>query len=257
MQDCIERAVEFVHDGRHVRGRLFLPAGEGPHPAVIMAHGFGGNMSHAELAAAPFAAAGFATCAFDFCGGRGSTSDGATTTRSVLTEAADLTAILDGIRTFPDINANAIFFLGISEGGFVSTYVAAARPDDVAGLALLFPAYCLQDDARARKAAYGQAGLPETEEVMGITLGRIYIEDALSFDIFACMPCYPGPVLIQHGTADTLVDISYSRRAVRAFPQAKLVEVEGAGHGFREPAGVREEAYARALAFMRECLDAN
>ena len=47
------------------------------------------------------------------------------------------------------------------------------------------------------------------------------------------MENYPGDVLIFHGTADNIVPISYSERAVTAFPSAELVTIEGAGHGFR------------------------
>ena len=36
-------------------------------------------------------------------------------------------------------------------------------------------------------------------------------------------------------TADELVDISFSRKAVKVFPNAKLIELSGAGHGVNMP----------------------
>ena len=67
---------------------------------------------------------------------------------------------------------------------------------------------------------------------MGLTLGPVYHRDALSFDVYDLLPRYPGPVLLMHGTEDTLVPIRYSERAEKTFPNARLVRVEGAGHGF-------------------------
>lgn len=93
----------------------------------------------------------------------------------------------------------------------------------------IFPAYVLQDDARKRMEGREP---PETEEIMGLLLGRIYAEDAMSFDIYDEIQNYPGPTLLIHGTADQLVPIEYSRRAAEVFPSAELVEIEGAGHGF-------------------------
>ena len=259
METYTLQPVAFEHDGLTVRGRLYLPAaangetaGQGPFPLVVISHGFGGNMGSANAGfGVHFAQAGFAACAFDFCGGRGSTSDGAPAMRSVLTEAADLSCVLDGLLARGEIDARNVFLFGMSEGGLVSTYVAASRPDDVRALALLYPAYCIGDDARVRMAAFGN---PEEAEIRGVTIGRAYNEDAASFDIYRMMPRYAGPVLIQHGTADSLVDIAYSRRAVATFAHAELVEVEGAEHGFREPASLRETAACRAAAFFRESL---
>ena len=67
---------------------------------------------------------------------------------------------------------------------------------------------------------------------MGATIGKLYLEDALSVDIYEKMGDYPGDVLIFHGTADSIVPLSYSERAVTTFPSAELVTIEGAGHGF-------------------------
>jgi fermentation-respiration switch protein FrsA (DUF1100 family) len=63
-----ERAVEFKSDDRILlRGWLRLPAGPGPHPLVIMAHGFGGlkEWMIPDVADA-FVQAGLAAMAFDY-----------------------------------------------------------------------------------------------------------------------------------------------------------------------------------------------
>lgn len=241
--------VIFERDGKKLFGELLLPEGEGPHPAVILCHGYGGNHTHHMGMAGELAKNGFAACAFDFAGGGwGSRSDGDFSEMSVLTEARDLFAVMDGLAARPEIDGGNLFLLGASQGGFVCSYAAGKRPEAVRALTALFPAYVIQDDTRKRVP--DPASIPERMEVMGMTLGAAYHRDALSFDIYDVIRNYPGNVLLFHGTADTLVPIAYSERAARVFPSAELIPVEGAGHGF----GGRdaEEVTRRTIRFFRE-----
>ena len=239
-------------DGLKIWGKLWLPDTDGPLPLVICAHGFGGNYEHVKAYAEDFARNGIAAFAFDFIGGGyGSRSDGTMREMSVLTEAADLNAVLDRMKELPEINPDQIFLLGASQGGFVSSYVAGIRPDDVAGLIALYPAYVLQDNAW--KQTPDPENIPETISLMGITLGGIYNRDAMSFDIYDVIRNYPGKVLIIHGTVDAVVPISYSERAVEVFPDAELIRYEGANHGFFGQDLVNSEN--ESIAFVQEILD--
>ena len=239
----------FERDGLKIYGELYTPAGAGPFPAIIIAHGFGGNLSHNRAYAERFAENGVAACIFDFIGGGyGIQSDGKTTEMSVLTEAADMAAVLDGIAALDKIDSQNIFLAGQSQGGFVASYVAGTQPDKVRALVAIFPAYVLQDDARERTE--GLPELPEEENIMGVTIGMIYAEDALSFDIYEVIKNYPGNTLLIHGTADNIVPIEYSRRAAEVFPSAELVEIEGAGHGFDR--ADEERAIQLSLEFVKE-----
>lgn len=239
-------------DGLKIWGKLWLPDTDGPLPLVICAHGFGGNYEHVKAYAEAFARNGTAAFAFDFIGGGyGSRSDGTMREMSVLTEAADLNAVLDRMKELPEINPDQVFLLGASQGGFVSSYVAGIRPDDVAGLIALYPAYVLQDNAW--KQTPDPENIPETISLMGITLGGIYNRDAMSFDIYDVIRNYPGKVLIIHGTVDAVVPISYSERAVEVFPDAELIRYDGANHGFFGQDLVNSEN--ESIAFVREILD--
>ncbi len=225
------REIAFMRDGKRIYGRLYVPEGSGPFATVILCHGFASNLSMMECYAESFAENGIAAYAFDFIGGGNDIrSDGAMTEMSVLTEARDLDAVIDGIRALGEVKDDELFLMGGSQGGFVCTYVASRRPEDVRGLILLFPAYVLQEDARRR--TNGGKDIHEVSRVLGMNLGRIYHEDALSFDIYDVMGGYEGDVLIFHGTADDFVPISGSERALKIFKSAELVGVEGAGHGF-------------------------
>ena len=93
-------------------GILQLPGAETPYPLIILSHGFGGSHAGNQDYADYFTSQGFATFNFDFCGGGfGSKSDGTMLEMSVLTEAADLNAVIDYFRPrFP-----VIFLWGASQ----------------------------------------------------------------------------------------------------------------------------------------------
>lgn len=239
-------------DGLRIYGELYLPEAEGQHPLVILSHGFGGNHGNCADYAAAFASQGIAAYVYDFIGGGlGSRSDGEMTQMSVLTEAEDLSAVLDRLKSREDIDGQSVFLFGESQGGFVSTYVAGTRPEDVAGLIALYPAYVLQDDARRRVP--DPENIPETMNIMGMTVGAIYNRDALSFDIYDVMADYPGKTLIIHGTADSIAPIAYSERAVETFPDAELIRIEGANHGFY--GSDQDTAAQAAVDFVRSQLE--
>ena len=224
--------ITFDRDEETISGRLYLPEGEGPFPAVIICHGFGGNMQYLLQYGRFFQENGIAACAFDFVGGGpSSASGGSMMEMSVLTEEKDLEAVLDGLSARPEIDEENIFLIGSSHGGFIATMTAAKRPDDVKGLISLYPGYGIQDYLKTLPDENGE--LPESVEMLGNTVSRMYIEDALSVDIHSCMSAYPGPVLIIHGTADRIAPYFYSIRATQYFPDAQLVPIEGAGHVFQ------------------------
>lgn len=229
-----------------IYGILQLPKTDSPVPLIILSHGFGGTHDGNQDYADYFLEQGFATYNFDFCGGGlGSKSAGTMLDMSVLTEVKDLNAIIDHFTM--DDRFDRIFLWGASQGGFVSSYAAAQRPGDVAAMALEFPAFVLQDDARRRANADG--GFPETESVMGVRIGHIYGEDAVSFDIYDVIGGYSGDVLILHGDRDSIVPLSYSQRAVEVYSSAELVVMEGENHGFMGQA--RTEAKEREADFFR------
>lgn len=244
-----ERIIE--RDGHSIYGRLFAPEGAGKLPLVILSHGFGGSGRDLEDYAEAFAENQIAAFTFDFVGGGpDSRSGGDMQHMSVQTEAEDLHVVLDFFRNDDRIDQDHILLFGASQGGFVSTEVAATRPEDVAGLILLYPAYVLQDDSRKRNP-----DLKDDSAVLNIhghQVGLIYDRDARMWDIYDRMKRYPGKVLIFHGTADPIVPVAYSERAVQAFPDARLVQIRGAGHGFQGEE--RKTASQGAVTFAKRIL---
>ena len=138
-------------DGERIEGILYLPEdGLQTHPTVILCHGFGGNYHFLTgRIAQELARNGYAAYAFNF---RNPDTRSMLNT-SPLTEANTLNIVIDQIRQQPFVDPSRLFLLGESQGGFVSAYVAARRAavqDDICALILYYPAFVLQDDARAR-----------------------------------------------------------------------------------------------------------
>ena len=243
-------------DGKKIYGKLYLPENaEFPLPLLILSHGLGSDHTKMDPYAEIFAGNGFAAYVFDYIGGsEKSLSDGSMTEMSVLTEAEDLNCILDQFidesRNGGRFSEKEIFLFGGSQGGFISTYVAAERPEDTAGLIALYPAYNLQDICRSLVSEDG--GIPETTVIGKYTVGSIYVKDIISFDIYEVMKQYTGPALLFQGTADTYVPVDYARKAAETLPDAELIIVEGAGHGFK---GEDLDSVAqKTIQFVREIL---
>ncbi len=226
-------------------GVLQMPEKEEPVPLVIMCHGFGSSYIWSQDYSDFFVKGGYAVFGLDFCGGGIiSKSDGTMLDMSVLTEAKDLNAVIDFFRDDPRFSG--IILRGESQGGFVASYVAAERPEDILGLVLEYPAYVLQDDAKRRQLPDGS--FPEVSKLLGMQIGRVYSEDVTSFDIYEHMAAYEGPVLILHGDADRLVPLWYSEQAEKVYQHAELIVLPGQGHGFMLSG--RVTAMEKELAFM-------
>jgi pimeloyl-ACP methyl ester carboxylesterase len=105
------------------------PQGPGPHPALVLAHGFGANHTMAlQTYEQHFAAAGIATLAFDYR--HLGASDGLPKQRlSLRRHRQDLIAALDHVRELPGIDRTRVGLWGTSLGAMHVLRVAAERPD--------------------------------------------------------------------------------------------------------------------------------
>lgn len=239
--------LDVMRDGMRIYGQIRYPEGEGPFPTVVFSHGFGASHVYDSEMPRDFVEHGIAFAAFDFCGGGlESQSDGTMLDMSVLTEAADLEAVMDAVRSFDKVDARQLFLVGSSQGGYVSAYVAAKRPADVKALVLNFPAFGISDDAEGVvKRASSSMVVPEEAEMGGHLVGKRYLQDALEVDIFDAIKGYDGDVLIIHGSDDEVVSPEYSVRAVQVYGlSASLVVLGGMKHGFRNSL---PEHYRRAI----------
>lgn len=226
------RNICFKREDKNIVGDLYLPdslVNKEKYPVLILSHGFSGDRHHVHGYITKMVDQGYAVYAFDFCGGGyGGESDGKTTEMSVLTEKKDLEVVLEGIRKQPF--CEKVILWGESQGGFVSAITASDHVDEVDALVLYYPAFVLQDDA---KNAYpNENDIPETYTIMNMEIGRIYNEDARSFDVYDVIGKYNKNVLLIHGTEDSIVPIEYAEKAVDTYDNVKYIVIEGAVHGF-------------------------
>ena len=219
-------------DGRQIYGIIYIPQEAGEKmPAVIFSHGFGGSYRAGASYAEKLAQNGYVVYCFDFCGGSPeSRSDGSTLEMSVFTEQADLEAVITRVKGLDYVDSDNLFLIGTSQGGAVSALTAAAHPEDIRGMVLLYPAFILSE--RANQMFRSTEEIPDSLYFMWMDVGRAYFEPLIGYDIYEHIASYDRDVLLIHGSADSVVPLSFSRRALEVYPSAELKIIEGGGHGF-------------------------
>lgn len=130
--------LSFPSHGSRCAAWLTLPDGPGPHPGLVLAHGFGANHTMAlETYERHFAAAGIATLAFDYR--HLGESDGQPRQRlSLRKHRQDLNAAIDFLAGRTDIDAQRIGLWSTSLGA-MHTLLVASRRRDVAAVVVQCP----------------------------------------------------------------------------------------------------------------------
>lgn len=227
----MEERIALKHSGRTVHGVFRAPDGSGPFPAALLSHGYNGCMTDFDATAERLAARGVASLRYCFCGGGTRDASGfPSQAMTLLTERDDALAMLRLLSARPEVDAARTCLFGASMGGLVSLLAARERPEDVAGLFLLYPALCVPDDWLRRFP--DEADIPETVDFWGLTLGRRFFTTLRALDVDALLADCAVPAAICHGDADAVVPLGYSERAAERMPQASLRVFPGEGHGF-------------------------
>ncbi|MBP1561220.1 MAG: alpha/beta hydrolase [Oscillospiraceae bacterium] len=229
-----------------IYGLAYIPEAEGKVPAVILSHGYNSSHSHILDLAEQLAGSGIAAYCYDFCGGSSiSKSGGRTTDMSIATEQTDLKNVIEMVKGCGFADSSRIFLYGESQGGFVSALTAAEMSEDIAGMVLLYPAFCIPDNWLGKSAEE----MTEPFDFMGMTISRTFREGLPEYDVFAHIAAFEKPVLIIHGDADALVDVSYAQKAKDAFPDCMLEIYPDEGHGFSPDA--RRSMCGKAVEFFK------
>lgn len=201
-----------------------------------MSHGFMSNESMCMNYAKLLAEIGYACFTFDFNGGGPiSRSEGKTEDMTVLTEKADLLSVFSYVSDLPFIDSSNISLLGCSQGGFVSAITAVQLQDKIKKLIMLYPALCIPDDARKGQLMvykFDPNNIPDLLGTKPMKLGGNFARAVINMDAFSEISGFNGDTLLIHGTKDSIVDISYSRRAKDFYPNIRYQEIDGAGHVF-------------------------
>ena len=103
------REIWCENNGQKIYGEAYVPITDGKSPLVIHSHGLGANHESGASYGKKYAPRGIAVYTFDFRGGSNKNnenrSDGKTTDMSVLTEASDVTAVLNTAKTWDFVHA--------------------------------------------------------------------------------------------------------------------------------------------------------
>lgn len=237
-------------NGQNLYGIAYIPETEEKVPLVIFGHELGATHRSGIPYAEELASLGTAVYTFDFRGGSvSSRSDGSTVGMSVMTEAADMEAVLLSAQEWEFVDPDRIALMGASQGGMASAVAASRHADEFSGLILLYPALLVRDAVREEFASLDD--IPEKFNFNGwIMVAKNYAADVWDYDVYGEMEHFKQPVLILHGNRDGIVDLSYSQQAEESYPDAELHILRGAGHGFYGSSF--DEAMEYILAYLQE-----
>jgi len=237
------------------KGRLFailqkpeLAEGE-KCPLVILLHGFmaNGRMEPIPSIAKALEAKGIATLRIDF-NGHGK-SEGKFSDMTVLNEIDDAMMVYDYVQTLDFVSKVAL--AGHSQGGVVSSMMAGLLGSEkISCVVLLCAAAVLHDDCLngcIMGSKFNPQDPPERLWVFFHRLGKKYITVGQKLKIYETAAEYDGPVLLIHGTADTIVPISYSEKYNSIYKNSKFVSLEGETHFLNKRRG---EVVAETVDFL-------
>ena len=243
--------------------KVALPDGFNPQadrcPMVILMYGIFSSKDFNPMPslAKALAKAGIASIRFDF-DGHGK-SEGRMQDMTIEKEIADATTIWEYAKSLPYVTQ--IGFLGHSQGGVISSMtagrLAAAGGRVPDGVVLLAPGSVIKQACQGGKffnARFDPADPPEFIRCWGtMKLGREYLLTTQQLDIYGTTAAYQGPVLLLHGTKDTIVPMWCSEQYLSTYgDRATLVKVEGENHLITRH---KKEICAQTVAFFRKVLD--
>ena len=240
-EDIVTEEYTVTYEDKNLYGQITAPKDykNKKLPVVVISHGFNNTFDMYKDYIQLLAKQGFLVYGFDYYGGsRNSKSGGQDMLQmSVKTELTDLTNVVEKLTSESYVDKDHLSIIGVSQGCVVASLYAAAKPEHIYKLGLIFPAYVLFDDVKETYQSLGSPSfdqLPDSLTHHNASLGKIYLTDALDIDIEDVQRNIIAPTLIVHGTNDTIAPYQYSVDAIQRIPNAKLVTVEGGRHRIDE-----------------------
>ncbi len=207
----------FLSHGKNISIEPIYPAGNGPHPAVIVIHGSGGGHSSINQYSPLLAKFGYAVLVVRYFESTGTRFASPSTTRQhFLTWLQTLSDTVDYVAKLAQVDGARIGLLGISLGGYLALALASR-------------------DARIKAVVDIFGGFPEP-----------FAGDATSLP----------PTLILHGESDPIVPVSEARKVETVMQRTntpyEIKTYPELGHGFSGRYAL--DASQRILAFFSKWL---
>ena len=249
-----EQPVSLMSQGQRMWGMQHLPAGEEPHPTVLMLHGITGDKTNPHRlfvhAARAFAAQGIAAFRFDM---RGSgDSEGEFQDMTLASEADDAQAALEWLIGQPWVDASRVGVLGLSLGGMIQSMLAGRNPNLVCGLA--YWAAAANGEAFMHVAQHtSEKSGTDTNNLMqklitdgyvmlwGYPAGLPLIQTFFQEDPLKELENYRGKAIIVHAKYDPIVPVSQADVYAQHFgDRAVVYKLDDDTHTFESPATERQ-----------------
>ncbi len=225
--------VRFPSGGHTLRGRLYKPGGEGPHPGVVVCLGYPGDTKNMDLAE-ELAFKGIQALLFYYPGAWG--SEGEYRLTRLPGSTLDALAWLGGLQ---EVDGDRLAVAGHSMGALAVVNALALR-EDLSGGALVSPV------ADLGPWLSGEALEATHSLLVSMAQGKLELGDPQEFKedlLRATRRLNPveavaragQPLLFVVGSRDEVTPPDYCRALYEAAPGPKRWEVvEGADHGFSE-----------------------
>jgi len=237
--------------GEPIRGDLRLPEAPGPHPVVVVCHGFKGfkDWGFHPWLGERLAEAGLAAVHFDFsrngvkeAGGDIEDLD-AFRRNTLSTERDDLDSVLDAVLSGeldPSLDPARLGLLGHSRGGGIALLGAAERTEVRALATWAAVSHFDRIHDGPTLDEWRRSGIYEvvnSRTGQRLPMGVDFLEDVLRnlprLDLLAAAARVAASWLLVHGLADETVPIDEARALLRASGgRASLLVLDGAGHTF-------------------------
>ena len=237
--------------GEPIHGDLRLPDAPGPHPAVVVCHGFKGfkDWGFHPWLGTRLAEAGLAAVHFNFSRNGVREADGdiedldAFRRNTLSIERDDLDTVLDAVlsgKLGAPLDPSRLGLAGHSRGGGVALLGAAERPEVKALSTWASVSHFDRITDEATLVEWRRAGVFEvlnsrTGQVL--PMGVEFLEDVLGnldrLHLLVAARRLRVPWLLLHGTADETVPFAEAEALARASERgARLVAIDGGGHTF-------------------------
>lgn len=218
--------------GRDVFGMLFKPERDGKMPLMVISPELGYVWEDEAPYGEYFASQGIAVLAIDVCGGGSrSRSEGKTTEMTILTNEEDVKAAVLEALTWDFVDPSKLVLYGLSQGGLCAYLAARELQDKLAGLMLAYPGFAILEISKNTYKSPEE--IPETWNLNGwMDVSREYITDTLGMDAYEEFGKVKMPILLMHGTRDSIFDLSFSEKAAEMYENVEFHIIDGANHGF-------------------------
>ena len=217
------RRVEVPFEGARLVGVLRVPAGDGPHPAVLMIPGLDSTKEEFRSTEKTFLDRGLATFSVDGPGQGEAEYD--LPIRGDWDAAGH--ALLDALAAQPEVDEARLGVWGVSLGGYYAPRVAGAVGDRVKACVALAGPYNFGD-------CWNQ--LPQLTRDTFRVRSQVRTDDearanASTLDLSKHATAISAPLLVVTGRLDRLIPYQHAERLAAEAPDAELLLLDDGNHG--------------------------